>query len=62
MADQFGHWVPQLGDGRALLLGEIISKNGLRYDLQLKGSGPHLFRDPGDGKAVLGPVLRVFIK
>ena len=58
---QFGHWVPQLGDGRALLLGEIISKNGLRYDLQLKGSGPTPFSRSGDGKAVLGPVLREYL-
>tara|TARA_S200000501_G_scaffold81790_1_gene73813 strand:+ start:32057 stop:33502 length:1446 start_codon:yes stop_codon:yes gene_type:complete len=58
---QFGHWVPQLGDGRALLLGEIMSQEGTRYDLQLKGSGPTPFSRSGDGKAVLGPVLREYL-
>ncbi len=58
---QFGHFVPQLGDGRALLLGEIISPKGKRYDIQLKGSGPTKFSRRGDGKSSLGPVIREFI-
>jgi uncharacterized protein YdiU (UPF0061 family) len=59
---QFGHFVPQLGDGRALLLGEVISRRtGRRYDLQLKGSGQTPFSRRGDGKASLGPVIREYI-
>jgi uncharacterized protein YdiU (UPF0061 family) len=58
---QFGVWVPQLGDGRATLLGEVIGRDGQRYDLQLKGSGRTRFSRSGDGKAVLGPVLREYI-
>ncbi len=58
---QFGHFVPQLGDGRALLLGEVIAKDGQRYDIQLKGSGPTAFSRRGDGRAALGPVLREYI-
>jgi len=58
---QFGHFVPQLGDGRAALLGEVIGRNGMRYDIQLKGSGPTPFSRRGDGKATLGPVLREYI-
>ena len=58
---QFGSWVPVLGDGRAILLGEIISPNGIRHDIQLKGSGPTPFSRGGDGKAVLGPILREYI-
>ena len=58
---QFGHWNPQLGDGRALLLGEVLSPDGLRYDIQLKGSGPTPFSRMGDGRAWLGPVLREYI-
>ena len=58
---QFGHFSPQLGDGRALLLGEIIDQNGHRRDLQLKGSGRTPFSRGGDGKAVLGPVLREYL-
>ncbi|MEM9733206.1 MAG: YdiU family protein [Pseudomonadota bacterium] len=58
---QFGNWVPQLGDGRAHLLGEVIAKDGLRYDIQLKGSGPTPFSRMGDGRAWLGPVLREYI-
>ncbi|MEL7229006.1 MAG: YdiU family protein [Pseudomonadota bacterium] len=58
---QFGNWVPQLGDGRAHLLGELIAKDGLRYDIQLKGSGPTPFSRMGDGRAGLGPVLREYI-
>jgi len=58
---QFGHFVPQLGDGRANLLGELVSRNGQRYDLQLKGSGQTPFSRGGDGRAALGPVLREYI-
>ena len=55
---QFGGFSPQLGDGRALLLGEVIGADGARYDLQLKGSGRTRFSRGGDGKSALGPVLR----
>ncbi|MBD8527644.1 protein adenylyltransferase SelO [Pseudomarimonas arenosa] len=55
---QFGHFVPQLGDGRALLLGDIVSPDGARFELQLKGSGRTPFSRGGDGRAALGPVLR----
>jgi serine/tyrosine/threonine adenylyltransferase len=58
---QFGHFVPQLGDGRANLLGEVLGRNGVRYDVQLKGSGPTPFSRRGDGRAALGPVLREYI-
>jgi uncharacterized protein YdiU (UPF0061 family) len=58
---QFGHFVPQLGDGRALLLGEIHDHAGQRRDIQLKGSGPTPFSRRGDGRAALGPVLREYI-
>lgn len=58
---QFGGFSPQLGDGRALLLGELIDKAGKRRDLQLKGSGPTPFSRGGDGKAVIGPVLREYV-
>ncbi|HKU97503.1 MAG TPA: YdiU family protein [Vineibacter sp.] len=58
---QFGNWVPQLGDGRALLLGEVIDRQGVRYDIQLKGAGRTPFSRSGDGRAVLGPVLREYI-
>lgn len=58
---QFGGWVPQLGDGRALLLGEIVAPDGARFDLALKGSGPTPFSRRGDGRAGLGPVLREYI-
>jgi uncharacterized protein YdiU (UPF0061 family) len=58
---QFGHFVPQLGDGRANLLGEVIGRDGLRYDIQLKGSGPTPFSRRGDGRAALGPVLREYV-
>ena len=58
---QFGHFVPQLGDGRANLLGEVVGLDGLRYDIQLKGSGPTPFSRRGDGRAALGPVLREYI-
>jgi serine/tyrosine/threonine adenylyltransferase len=58
---QFGHFVPQLGDGRAILLGEVIDSEGVRRDIQLKGSGPTPFSRRGDGRAALGPVLREYI-
>ena len=58
---QFGHFVPQLGDGRANLLGEVMGRDGVRYDIQLKGSGPTPFSRRGDGRAALGPVLREYI-
>ena len=58
---QFGGFVPQLGDGRALLLGEVIDRNGRRRDIQLKGSGPTPFSRAGDGRAALGPVLREYL-
>jgi len=58
---QFGNWVPQLGDGRAILLGEVRDSDGMRRDIQLKGSGPTPFSRNGDGRAALGPVLREYI-
>jgi uncharacterized protein YdiU (UPF0061 family) len=58
---QFGHFVPQLGDGRANLLGEVKGLDGMRYDIQLKGSGPTPFSRRGDGRAALGPVLREYL-
>ena len=58
---QFGHFVPQLGDGRALLLGELVDSGGVRRDLHLKGSGPTPFSRGGDGKAAVGPMLREFL-
>ena len=58
---QFGGFSPQLGDGRALLLGEIIDIHGQRRDIALKGSGPTPFSRNGDGKAALGPVLREYL-
>ena len=58
---QFGNFVPQLGDGRALLLGEVIDTRGHRRDIQLKGSGRTPFSRGGDGKAALGPVLREYL-
>lgn len=58
---QFGHFVPQLGDGRAILLGEVIDQDGERRDIQLKGSGPTPFSRRGDGRAALGPVLREYV-
>ena len=58
---QFGHFVPQLGDGRANLLGEVKGRDGNRYDIQLKGSGRTAFSRGGDGRAALGPVLREYI-
>ncbi|HVV85886.1 MAG TPA: YdiU family protein [Kofleriaceae bacterium] len=58
---QFGGFAPRLGDGRALLLGELVDRRGRRRDLQLKGSGPTPFARGGDGKATLGPVLREYV-
>lgn len=58
---QFGHFVPQLGDGRAVLLGEVIGRDGERYDIQLKGSGRTPFSRSGDGRAAIGPILRELI-
>ena len=58
---QFGHFVPQLGDGRALLLGEIVDRDGVRRDIHLKGSGRTPFSRGGDGRAAVGPVLREYI-
>ena len=58
---QFGNWVPQLGDGRAVLLGEVIDTAGVRRDIQLKGAGRTPFSRMGDGRAVLGPALREYI-
>lgn len=58
---QFGHFVPQLGDGRAILLGEVVGCDGKRRDIQLKGSGQTRFSRRGDGRASLGPVMREYI-
>ncbi|SIS93937.1 Uncharacterized conserved protein YdiU, UPF0061 family [Roseivivax lentus] len=58
---QFGQFNPQLGDGRALLLGEVVDRNGRRRDIQLKGSGPTPYSRSGDGRAWLGPVLREYV-
>ncbi|MDO9442897.1 MAG: YdiU family protein [Beijerinckiaceae bacterium] len=58
---QFGHFTPQLGDGRAILLGEVIDRSGARRDIQLKGAGPTPFSRRGDGRAALGPVLREYL-
>ena len=58
---QFGTFVPQLGDGRAILLGEIVDVDGVRRDIQLKGCGPTPFSRNGDGRAALGPILREYI-
>ncbi|MEP5765992.1 MAG: protein adenylyltransferase SelO [Halieaceae bacterium] len=58
---QFGGWNPQLGDGRAILLGEVLGKDGIRYDIQLKGSGRTPYSRGGDGRAPLGPVIREYI-
>jgi uncharacterized protein YdiU (UPF0061 family) len=58
---QFGVFVPQLGDGRAVLLGEVVARDGARYDIQLKGAGRTPYSRRGDGRAALGPVLREYI-
>ena len=51
---QFGSWNPQLGDGRAILLGEVVGVDGVRYDIQLKGAGPTPYSRGGDGRAPRG--------
>ena len=56
---QFGGFSPQLGDGRAHLLGESVAPDGRRFDIQLKGSGRTPFSRGGDGKAAVGPTLSV---
>jgi serine/tyrosine/threonine adenylyltransferase len=58
---QFGQFVPQLGDGRAILLGEVIDRSGMRRDIQFKGSGRTPWSRSGDGRAALGPVLREYV-
>ena len=58
---QFGSYNPQLGDGRAILLGEVLGQDGNRYDIQLKGSGPTPYSRGGDGRSPLGPVLREYV-
>ena len=58
---QFGTFVPQLGDGRAILLGEVVDRYGERRDIQLKGAGRTPFSRRGDGRATLGPVLREYL-
>jgi len=58
---QFGNFVPQLGDGRAILLGEIEDRDSILKDIQLKGSGPTKYSRRGDGRAWLGPVLREYL-
>ncbi|MFS8066690.1 MAG: protein adenylyltransferase SelO [Byssovorax sp.] len=58
---QFGNFVNQLGDGRAILLGEVVGKDGKRRDIQLKGAGRTPFSRGGDGRAAIGPVLREYI-
>lgn len=60
-AHQFGGWNPRLGDGRAVLLGEVVDSRGLRFDIQLKGSGRTPYSRGGDGRSPLGPVLREYI-
>lgn len=58
---QFGQFVPRLGDGRAILIGEVVDRAGKRRDIQLKGAGPTPYSRRGDGRAALGPVLREYI-
>lgn len=58
---QFGHFSPQLGDGRAILLGEVVDPSGRRRDIQLKGAGPTPWSRRGDGRSALGPVIREYI-
>jgi serine/tyrosine/threonine adenylyltransferase len=58
---QFGHWNPALGDGRAILLGEVVGSDGIRRDIQLKGAGPTPYSRSGDGRAWLGPVMREYL-
>ncbi|MEM8539258.1 MAG: protein adenylyltransferase SelO family protein, partial [Pseudomonadota bacterium] len=58
---QFGQWNPQLGDGRAVLLGEVVDQGGTRRDIQLKGAGRTPYSRGGDGRAWLGPVMREYL-
>jgi uncharacterized protein YdiU (UPF0061 family) len=58
---QFGQFTPQLGDGRAILMGEVVDRRGRRRDIQWKGSGPTPFSRRGDGRAALGPALREYL-
>ena len=58
---QFGTFVPQLGDGRAILLGEVVDRSGIRRDIQLKGAGRTPWSRGGDGRAAVGPVLREYL-
>lgn len=58
---QFGNWNPQLGDGRAILLGEVVGSDGIRRDIQLKGAGPTPYSRRGDGRAWLGPIMREYL-
>lgn len=58
---QFGNWNPQLGDGRAVLLGEVVGTDGIRRDIQLKGAGRTPYSRGGDGRSWLGPVLREYL-
>ena len=58
---QFGHFVPQLGDGRAILIGEVRDRSGVLRDIQLKGCGRTPYSRSGDGRAALGPVLREYL-
>jgi serine/tyrosine/threonine adenylyltransferase len=58
---QFGNWVPQLGDGRAVLLGEHVGPDGRRWDVQLKGAGRTAWSRGGDGRAWVGPVIREYL-
>jgi uncharacterized protein YdiU (UPF0061 family) len=58
---QFGSFVPQLGDGRAILLGEVVGSDGVRRDIQLKGAGRTPFSRGGDGRAAIGPVIREYV-
>lgn len=58
---QFGNWVPQLGDGRAILVGEVVDETGTRRDVQLKGAGPTPYSRRGDGRSSIGPAVREYL-
>ena len=58
---QFGHWNPKMGDGRAILLGEVVDVDGLAFDIQLKGAGPTPYSRGGDGRSQIGPVVREYL-
>jgi uncharacterized protein YdiU (UPF0061 family) len=58
---QFGHWAGQLGDGRAITLGEVVNARGERWELQLKGAGPTPYSRTADGRAVLRSSIREFL-